>query len=141
MKNLPGTLRGAVWWWGVLAAACLALSAATITNFELSTNAERVGLVTLSIALGVLALLIGWGAWQLARGLLAGRGLLTTFGLIAGIPLLMRGPRLGVLAVGLLIGVLLLWLPPSMAYFKEQSRQARALRKAERRQARQARGR
>jgi hypothetical protein len=132
VKKLPGTLRAAVWWWAALAVAAAGFGAASIGNAQIAPAADRTGLVALAVVLGLLGALVGYGAWQLSRGRLAGRGLLTTFGLIGGLPLLARGPRLTVLAAGLLIGVVMLWLPPSLAYFKEQSREARARRKAER---------
>jgi hypothetical protein len=132
VKKLPGTLRAALLWWAAMAVAALGFAAAAGGNAQVASDNDRLGLVALAAVLALLGVLVGYGAWQLSRGKLAGRGSLTTFGLIGGVPLLFRGPRLGVLAVGLLIGVLLLWLPPSLEYFKAQARAARARRKAER---------
>lgn len=129
MKKLPGTLRAAVAWWTTAAAAALGFAVASLLNSRLATPAQQVGLLSLGVLLAVLGLVLGYGSWQLFRGKLAGRGLLTTFGLIGGLPLILRGPRLGLLGAALLIGVVLLWVPPSMAYFKEQARAARAARK------------
>lgn len=129
MKKLPGTLRAAVAWWTTAAAVALGFAVASLLNSRLATPAQQVGLLSLGVLLAVLGLVLGYGSWQLFRGKLAGRGLLTTFGLIGGLPLILRGPRLGLLGAALLIGVVLLWVPPSMAYFKEQARAARAARK------------
>lgn len=135
MKKLPATLRVAVGWWAVLAIALLGFGVASWGNSRLLDGGSRSGLMALAMLLALLAVGVGYGAWRLLRGQLAGRAWLTTMGLIGGIPLLVRGPRLGVLGATLLIGVVLLWLPQSMAYFKEQSRAARAARQAERRAA------
>ncbi|WP_309081170.1 hypothetical protein [Zhihengliuella sp.] len=130
--RLPGTLRAAAAWWGVLAAALLVFALAAFANHRLlAGEADRSALVILGIFLCGLAAVIGWGTVLLLRGRLSGRAQLTTFGLIAGLPLLFRGPRLMIPAVGLLIGVLLLWLPPSLRYFKAQAKAARAARRRE----------
>ncbi|WP_372697044.1 hypothetical protein [Arthrobacter sp. JSM 101049] len=135
MKKLPATLRVAVAWWAVLALVLLGFGVASWGNSRLLAGGSRSGLMALALLLALLAIGVGYGAWRLFRGQLAGRAWLTTMGLIGGIPLVLRGPRLGILGATLLIGVVLLWLPPSMAYFKEQSRAARAARRAERRAA------
>lgn len=135
VKKLPVTLRVAVVWWAVLALVLLGFGIASWGNSRLLAGGSRSGLVALALLLALLAVGVGYGAWRLLRGQLAGRAWLTTMGLIGGIPLVLRGPRLGVLGATLLIGVVLLWLPQSMAYFKEQSRAARATRQAERRAA------
>lgn len=136
MKKLPVTLRVAVVWWAVLALVLLGFGIASWGNSRLLAGGSRSGLVALALLLALLAVGVGYGAWRLLRGQLAGRAWLTTMGLIGGIPLVLRGPRLGILGATLLIGVVLLWLPQSMDYFKEQSRAARSVRKAERRAAR-----
>jgi hypothetical protein len=136
MKDFPGTLRTAVWWWAVSAAALLVLAVATFGNAQAENATGPAGLFALSAFLLVLGVVVGYGAWQLFRGRLAGRGLLTTFGLIAGLPLLFRGPRLGAMAAALLVGVVLLWLPPSLRHFKAQAAAARAQRRAARLSAR-----
>ena len=132
MKDFPGTLRAAVWWWSASAAALLVLAVATFANARAQNASGPAGLMALSVFLLALGLVVGYGAWQLFRGRLAGRGLLTTFGLIAGLPLIFRGPRLGAMAVALLAGVVLLWLPPSLRHFKAQAAAARARRRAAR---------
>ena len=135
VNKLPLTLRLAVGWWTVLAAALLGLGITSWGNSKLLDNRGPSGLVALGVLLALLGLGVGYGAWRLSRGKLAGRAWLTTIGLIGGVPLILRGPRLGIVGATLLIGVVLLWLPPSLAYFKEQSRAARAERKAQRRAA------
>ncbi len=133
VKKLPVTLRVAVIWWAVVALALLGFGIASWGNSRLLAGGSRSGLIALALLLALLAIGVGYGAWRLLRGQLAGRAWLTTMGLIGGVPLVLRGPRLGILGATLLIGVVLLWLPPSLAYFKEQARAARAARQAERR--------
>lgn len=136
MKKLPATLRVAVAWWAVLSLVLLGFGVASWGNARLLAGGSRSGLMALALLLALLALGVGYGAWRLVRGHVAGRAWLTTMGLIGGLPLVLRGPRLGILGATLLIGVVLLWLPPSLAYFREQARAARAARQAERRAAR-----
>ncbi|RZU60702.1 hypothetical protein [Zhihengliuella halotolerans] len=128
--SLPGTVKAAVWWWGAMTVIVLGFSIAAFGNFGLVPGGgDRVGLLMIGILLAALTLMIGWGTGRLWLGHLAGRALLTTFGLIGGLPLLLRGPRLMLPALGLLIGVVLLWLPASQRYFKPQAKAARLARK------------
>lgn len=128
--SLPGTVKAAIWWWGAMTVVVLGFAVAAFGNFGLVYDGgDRVGLLMIGILLAALGLMIGWGTGRLWLGHLAGRGLLTTFGLIGGLPLLLRGPRLMAPALGLLIGVALLWLPASRRYFKPQAKAARAARK------------
>lgn len=135
MKYLPVTLRVAVWWWGAAAVVVAAFGIASLAGSD-PVGGERLGLVSLAILLLGLATVIAVGAWQLARGRLGGRGTLTTFGVMAGVPMLVSGGlRLTAVGVALLVGVVPLWLPPSLRFFKEQSRAARADRRAARKAA------
>lgn len=128
--ELPGTVKAAIWWWGAMTAIVATFSVAAFGNFTfISTELDRSGLLLLGFLLAALTLLIGWGTGRLWLGHLAGRTLLTTFGLIGGLPLLLRGPRLALPALGLVIGVLLLWLPASYRYFKPQAKAAKARRR------------
>ncbi|GHD10108.1 hypothetical protein [Zhihengliuella salsuginis] len=128
--SLPATVKGAIWWWGAMTAVVLGFAVAAFGNFGLMRDdGDRLGLLMLGVLLAALGLMIGWGTGRLWLGHLAGRTLLTTFGLIGGLPLLLRGPRLMLPAAGLLIGVVLLWLPASRRYFKPQAKAARAARK------------
>ncbi|GAA4379638.1 hypothetical protein [Paeniglutamicibacter cryotolerans] len=132
MRHKPGVLRLATGWWLTLALAALAVGAGFFGNAALRDPGQRTGFITLGLALCGAAVVLGTGGYQLWRGRLAGRTTLTWFGLIAGIPMLTRGLRFGLPAMVLLIGVVLLWLPASMSFFKDQSQSARAARKAER---------
>lgn len=132
MRHLPGILRLATGWWLALAVAALAVGIGFFGNAALRDPGQRTGFITLGLALCGASVVLGTGVYQLWRGRLSGRTTLSWFGLIAGIPLLTRGLRLGLPAAVLLIGVVLLWLPASMAFFRDQSRAARAARKAER---------
>ncbi|MBG6085327.1 hypothetical protein [Zhihengliuella flava] len=129
-QQLPGTVKAGIWWWGAMTAIVAVFAIAAFGNFAfISTSLDRSGLLLLGALLAALTLLIGWGTGRLWLGHVAGRTLLTTFGLIGGLPLLLRGPRLALPALGLLIGVVLLWLPASYRYFKPQAKAAAARRK------------
>lgn len=132
MRHLPGVLRLATGWWLALALTALAVGIGFFGNAALQDPGQRTGFITLGLGLCAAALVLGTGGYQLWRGRLAGRTTLTWFGLILGVPLLTRGLRFGLPAGALLAGVVLLWLPASVAFFKDQARAARLARKAER---------
>lgn len=140
MRHLPWILRLATGWWATLSIAALAVGIGFFGNAALKDPGQRTGLITLGLALCGAAVILGTGTYQLLRGRLAGRTTLTWFGVIAGIPMLTRGLRYGLPAAVLLAGVVLLWAPASIAFFKEQSRAARAARKAERSRVRRSPG-
>jgi hypothetical protein len=114
-------LRTARWWWGVVTVLFLLLAAAflvaglagrddVVPGAPLDGPAGQYVLAGLT---GVLTVATGTGAVQLLRGRRSAVGLLTGVAVIVGIPLIVRGhPMLIVMAVVLLAGAALLWLPP-----------------------------
>ena len=132
----PRSVTVAVWWWGAAAIAVAAFSLAAWAQAGFLGFESTKAYVMLGIALGALALVLGWGTLRLALGHLAGRLTLTALGLIAGLPMLLKGARLLPLAAVLLIGVILLYLPGARRYFRDQVQARRArdreLRKADR---------
>jgi hypothetical protein len=114
-------LKTARWWWGAVTVLFLALAVA----FLVAGLTGRAGVVpgalldgaagqyVLAGLTGVLTLATGTGAIQLIRGRRSAVGLLTGVAVIVGIPLIVRGhPALIAIAVVLLAGAALLWLPP-----------------------------
>lgn len=131
-RRLPGVIRAAVGWWTAAALVCGAFAVASFLNSDIAGTTSPVGFIGLGLLLSVLTIILGIGAWRLWRGQLQGRIMLTTFGIIGGLPLLFRGPRLMPIAIALLVGVVLLYLPASIRFFKPQVDEARAQRKAAR---------
>jgi hypothetical protein len=122
----------AVWWWGAAATVVAVAAVAAWLGAEELGGLPRPLALGIAGVLGVLALVLGWGTLRLGLGHLAGRLTLTTFGLIAGLPSLFKGGRLLVVALVLLVGVALLYLPATRAYFKEQVLARKAADKAKR---------
>jgi hypothetical protein len=82
-------------------------------------EADRAGLTGLAAVLGALAVVQLVLVAGLRRGKRSARELLTTGGIIAGLPVLVRGtPGLSVIAVLALVAVALMWLPQAQAYFR-----------------------
>lgn len=132
----PPALRVATWWWGLAAVAMGGLAVAAFVPAlrpELQEFTTASAYATLGITVAVIAVVLAWGTARLALGHLAGRLTLTGVGLIAGLPLALRGPRWWPLAAFLLLGVALLYLPSVRHYFREQVRARRAKLKADRR--------
>lgn len=99
----------------LVAAGSFLLSAAT-------QEIDRAGLIGLGAFLGALAVLQLVLALVLRRGKRSARELLTTIGLIVGVPILVRRtPGLSAVCVVMLVGVALMWLPPSAAWFQRIS--------------------
>lgn len=114
----PFTLRAALVLW-LIVAVLLGVAAATFATSAALQDLERAGFIGLGVILGALAVLQLLLLLPLRRGRRSARELLTTIGVIAGVPVLVRGtPGLSVLAVGMLVAVLLMWLPQSSDYFQ-----------------------
>lgn len=121
----PFTLRAALGLWLVIG-LLLGVAAATFATSGAMRDLERAGFIGLGVILGALAVLTLVLLLPLRRGVRSARELLTTIGVIAGVPVLVRGvPGLSLLAVGMLVAVLLMWLPQSSAYFQLTSPKAR----------------
>ncbi|MBG6189279.1 membrane protease YdiL (CAAX protease family) [Arthrobacter sp. CAN_A212] len=114
---LPWTLKLAVIVWLVVAVLFLVAAGSFLGSAQLQDQ-DRAGLVGLGVVLGVLALLQFFLVFRLRRGRRSARELLTTIGIIVGLPVLLRGtPGLSVVAVVMLLAIVPLWLPPSAEWF------------------------
>lgn len=131
---LPWTLKLAVIVWLVVATLFLVAAGSFLGSAQLQEQ-DRAGLVGLGVVLGVLALLQLFLVFRLRRGKRSARELLTSIGIIVGLPVLLRGtPGLSVVAVVMLLAIVPLWLPPSAAWFatvdpKPENKWARLIRR------------
>ena len=99
----------------LIAAGSFLLSAA-------SQEIDRAGLIGLGALLGSIALVQLTLVLGLRRGKRGARELLTTIAIIVGVPILVRRtPGLSVVSAVMLIGVVLMWLPTSTAWFQRIS--------------------
>lgn len=115
---LPWTLKLAVIVWLVVAVLFLVAAGSFLGSAQLQEQ-DRAGLVGLGVVLGVLALLQFFLVFRLRRGKRSARELLTTIGIIVGLPVLLRGtPGLSVVAVVMLLAIVPLWMPPSSAWLQ-----------------------
>ncbi|MCC3265511.1 hypothetical protein [Arthrobacter gengyunqii] len=121
---LPGIIRAAFAAW--LAAAIL-VAVAGISFITSAQTQQRDGAALTSLGAVTLAVafIIAFYALRLRTGKRSARETLTTVGMIAGIPLLFRGPALIAVGAVLLVCVLLLWLPQSSRFFQERDPKAR----------------
>ena len=94
-------------------------------SFLISAGAQeidRAGLIGLGVLLGALAVIQLVLVLGLRRGKRGARELLTTIGFVVGIPILVRRtPGLSVVSAVMLLGVLLMWVPTSTAWFQQIS--------------------
>ncbi|MFP5315428.1 MAG: hypothetical protein ACLGHS_08645 [Actinomycetes bacterium] len=95
-------------------------------SFLISAGAQeidRAGLIGLgALLLGALAVIQLVLVFGLRRGKRGARELLTTIGFVVGIPILVRRtPGLSVVSAVMLLGVLLMWVPTSTAWFQQIS--------------------
>ncbi|GAA1343516.1 hypothetical protein [Arthrobacter roseus] len=113
---MPGSLRWGFWLW-IVVSGLLALSAATIYLQALtqrSNPASAIGFAGLLVVVAVLQVVF---ALRLPRGKRVAREMLTTIGLIGGVPLFFRGlSSIWVVAVLMIVAVALLWLPASSRF-------------------------
>ncbi len=117
---MPGSLRWGFWLW-IAVSGLLALSAAAIYVQALtqrSNPASAIGFAGLLVVVAVLQVVF---ALRLPRGKRVAREMLTTIGLIGGIPLFFRGlSSIWVVAALMVAAVVLLWLPASSRFFRLQ---------------------
>ncbi|MHA7279280.1 hypothetical protein ACX80H_05955 [Arthrobacter sp. MDT2-2] len=115
----PFPLRAAIVLWLVIAVLLLIAAGTFITSAAVQ-DLDRAGFIGLGTLLGALAILQLLLLLPLRRGRRSARELLSTIGIIAGVPVVVRGtPGLSLIAVGMLVAVLLLWLPQSSAFFQQ----------------------
>jgi hypothetical protein len=121
----PFPLRAAIALWLVVAVLLLVAAGTFITSAAVQ-DLDRAGFIGLGTLLGALAILQLLLLLPLRRGRRSARELLSTIGIIAGVPVVVRGtPGLSLIAVGMLVAVLLLWLPQSSAFFQQTQPKAR----------------
>ena len=114
----PFTLRAAVVLWLVISVLLL-IAAGTFVTSATVQDLERAGFIGLGALFGVLAVVQLVLLVPLGRGRRFARELLSTIGIIGGVPIIVRGtPGLSVIAVAMLVAVLLMWLPQSSDYFQ-----------------------
>ncbi|WP_159800904.1 hypothetical protein [Arthrobacter zhaoguopingii] len=124
----PRTLRAASLLW-LVAAVLLLVSAGSFAGSAALPGSDSTALTGLAAVLGALAVLQLVLLLRLRRGRRSARELLSTVGIIAGLPVLVRGtPGLSVIAVVMLLAVVLMWLPASSAYFQVTDPKARKKR-------------
>lgn len=113
---MPGSMRLAFLAW-LVSAVVLALAGGSFLFTAQTQRQDSQGLLTLGVLGVALGVLTAFYALRLRHGKRSSRETLTTLGLIAGVPLLFRGPSLMALGVLLLACAALLWLPSSGRYF------------------------
>ena len=117
----PLTIRAAIAV-EVLVSVLFLIAAASFLISAAAQEIDRAGLIGLGALLGGLAVVQLVLVLGLRRGKRGARELLTTIGLIVGVPILVRRtPGLSVVCVVMLIGVVLMWLPTSTAWFQRIS--------------------
>ncbi|RJT83055.1 hypothetical protein D6T63_00925 [Arthrobacter cheniae] len=118
LPRRPFTLRAAIILWLVVS-VLLAVAAGTFVASAAAQNLERAGLIGLGALFGGLATLQLLLLLPLRRGRRGARELLSTIGIIVGVPIIVRGtPGLSLIAGAMLVAVLLMWLPQSSDYFQ-----------------------
>ncbi|WP_459333944.1 hypothetical protein [Arthrobacter sp. Hz1] len=118
LPPLPWTLRLGIAVWLVVGTLFLVASGSFLVSARLQEQ-DRAGLMGLGVVMGVLALLQFFLVFRLRRGKRSARELLTSMGIIVGLPVLLRGtPGLSVVAVVMLVAIVPLWLPPSGAWLQ-----------------------
>ncbi|KPN21865.1 hypothetical protein AO716_02320 [Arthrobacter sp. Edens01] len=124
---MPGTMRLATAAWSV-AAVVLFLAGGSFLFTAQTQRQDSQGLLTLGILGIALGALTAFYALRLRRGRRSSRETLTTLGLIAGVPLLFRGPSLMALGALLLACAVLLWLPQSTRFYAQTDPKVRRRR-------------
>lgn len=116
LTPMPATMRLATAAW-LVAAVVLILAGGSFLFTAQTQRQDSQGLLTLGILGIALGALTAFYALRLRRGKRSSRETLTTLGLIAGVPLLFRGPSLIALGALLLACAALLWLPRSTRFY------------------------
>lgn len=124
---MPGTMRLAAAAW-LVAAVVLVLAGGSFLFTAQTQRQDSQGLLTLGILGIALGALTAFYAVRLRRGKRSSRETLTTLGLIAGVPLLFRGPSLMALGALLLACAVLLWLPQSTRFYAQTDPKVRRRR-------------
>jgi len=124
---MPGTMRLAAAAW-LVAAVVLVLAGGSFLFTAQTQRQDSQGLLTLGILGIAVGALTAFYALRLRGGKRSSRETLTTLGLIAGVPLLFRGPSLMALGALLLACAVLLWLPQSTRFYAQTDPKVRRRR-------------
>lgn len=130
--SMPAAMRLATAAW-LIAAVVLILAGASFLLTAQTQRQDSQGLLTLGILGIALGALTAFYSLRLRRGKRSSRETLTTLALIAGVPLLFRGPSLMALGALLLACAVLLWLPQSSRFYAVTDPRVRRRRLAGRR--------
>ncbi|GAB3618972.1 hypothetical protein GCM10027417_02320 [Glutamicibacter endophyticus] len=116
LPELPGALRAARWWWVVLGLVFAGFAGRLLLDeFSAQRNTTTLLFAGLLCAAGIAVAFLASGLWRADR---RARSHLTWLGLILALPLFLRFGRYSLLALLILLGVLLLWTPSSIKYFR-----------------------
>ncbi len=119
LPKRPLTIRGAIALW-VLVSVLFLIAAASFLISALTQEIDRTGLVGLGILLTGIAVIQLVLVWGLMRGKRGARELLTTIGIIVGVPILVRRtPGLSLICIVMLLSIVLMWLPTSSTWFQK----------------------
>lgn len=117
----PLTIRAAIAV-GALVGLLFLIAAGSFLLSAASQEIDRTGLIGLGALLGTIGVIQLVLVLGLRRGKRGARELLTTIAIIVGVPILVRRtPGLSVVSAVMLIGVVLMWLPTSTAWFQRIS--------------------
>lgn len=113
----PRVIRLAAAAW-LVAAALLAAAGVSFVVSARTQHQDSAALTMLGILVLVLAAVSMYSVLRLRSGRRSARETLTSIGLIAGFPLLLRGPALIAVGMVLLACAAVLWLPDSNRFFR-----------------------
>ena len=113
----PPIIRVAAAAW-LLAAVLLATAGVSFVVSARTQHQDSTALTMLGILVLVLAAVSAYSVLRLRPGKRSARETLTSIGVIAGFPLLFRGPALVAVGLVLLACAAMLWMPESTRFFR-----------------------
>ncbi|KAD4060275.1 hypothetical protein GD627_04285 [Arthrobacter yangruifuii] len=113
----PSIIRMAAAAW-LVAAVLVATAGVSFIVSARTQHQDSTGLIMLGILALALALLSAYSVLRLWSGKRSARETLSSIGVIAGVPLLFRGPALVAVGLLLLACTVLLWLPASNRFIQ-----------------------
>lgn len=115
----PLTIKGAIALW-VLVSVLFLIAAASFVISAMIQEIDRAGLIGLGILMAGIAVVQLVLVLGLMRGKRGARELLTTIGLIVGVPILVRRtPGLSVICAVMLLSIVFMWIPTSSAWIQK----------------------
>ncbi|MCQ1952524.1 MULTISPECIES: hypothetical protein [Arthrobacter] len=121
----PGIIRAAAAAW-LVAAVLVAVAGISFIVSARTQHQDSAALTMMGALALVLAALSAYSVLRLRAGKRSARETLSSIGVIAGFPLLFRGPALVAVGLVLLACTALLWLPQSSRYFQIRDPKKRA---------------